>query len=72
MFQNKTEIVMAAVSRIYLLYLLLRRRVILLYLQRQRKLKLNKEKKRRFWIRKLSEERSQKGEYQLLIRDLRS
>ena len=39
MFQNKTKIVMAAVSRRYLLYLLLRRTVeelvIWLYLQRQ-------------------------------------
>ena len=29
------------------------------------------EKKRRFWIMKLFEERNQKGENQLLIRDLR-
>ena len=59
--------------RRYMLYLIYRRRTLLLYFQRQRMLRLNKkhiEKKRRFWIRRLYEERNQKGEYQLLVRDL--
>ena len=50
------------------------RRRLLLYYQRQNILKQNNhamKKKRRFWVRKLYEERSRKGEFQLLVRDLR-
>ena len=61
---------MAAVNHIYLQYLLLRRKLILLYAYRQRRNK-SKKKQRKHWIRKLYEERDLKGEYRLLVRDLR-
>ncbi|XP_046849870.1 uncharacterized protein LOC124443422 [Xenia sp. Carnegie-2017] len=59
---------MAAIHNHYLLYLLLRRRSLLLHSYR-RKQKV-KRKRARFWVRKLYEERRQKGEYELLVRDL--
>ena len=61
---------MAAINHIYLHYLLLRRKLILLYAFRQRRNK-PKKKQRRFWMRRLYEERNFKGEYRLLVHDLR-
>jgi len=56
---------MAAVK---LKYLLIRRNLFLSHAYRQGK--VNKNKKRRFWIRGLYQERDQKGEYILFVRDL--
>ena len=59
---------MAALNLQYLL--LLRRRLIIYYLfQRRKKNRQAKFAKRRFWVRRLNEERSFKGEYELLVRD---
>ena len=60
---------MAAVNLRYLL-LLKARLLIKILLLRRRERRLQKYKKR-FWIRKIYEEREQKGEYHLLIKELR-
>ena len=50
--------------------LLVKKRLLLLKLLNQTENK-NGRKKKRFWVRKLSAERLQKGEFHLLVRDLR-
>ena len=61
---------MAALNLQYLLFL--RRRLIIYYLfQRRKKNRQAKFAKRRLWVRRLYEERSFKGEYELLVRDLK-
>lgn len=65
---------MASINKRYILYLLLRRRYLFLYNLHQKMLRENtktRKRKRRFWIRKLYEERNVKGEYKLLINDMR-
>ena len=57
-------------NRIYLNYLFIRRRLFILHAYRQRRMK-SKRKQPRFWMRKLYEERNFKGEYSLLVHDLR-
>ena len=58
------------VNQIYLNYLLNRRRLFILHAYRKRRMK-SKRKPLRFWMRKLYEERNFKGEYSLLVHDLR-
>ena len=59
---------MAAIDQVYINYLLHRRQLILLYAYRQRKAK---SKRKQRWMGKMYEERNHKGEYSLLVHDLR-
>ncbi len=63
---------MAPLNSQYILYLLLRKRLLLYKFYGTRKTRsLSKKKCQKFWVRPLYEERSEKGEFNLLIRDLK-
>ena len=63
---------MAALNSHFILYFLLRERRLLSYSYRKRRARaLTKQKRRQFWVRWLYEERIEKGEFNLLVRDLK-